>query len=43
MLRLAGISDAGGGGACSSSNQRVSTHRRAQFWRLGEMYLDCVC
>ena len=31
-----------GGGACGSSNQHASVHRRAQSWRLGEMYLDCV-
>ena len=41
MLWLAAIRDTGGG-AYGSSNQRASAHRRAQFWRTGEMYLDCV-
>ena len=41
VLRLAAIRDAGGG-ACGSSNQCASAQRRAQSWKLGDMYLDCV-
>ena len=41
MLWLAAIRDVGGR-AYGSSNQRASAHCRAQSWRLGDMYLDCV-
>ena len=40
VLWFAAICDRGG--ACGSSNQDASVHRRAQSWRLGKMYLDCV-
>ena len=41
MSWFAAIHDVGGG-ACGSSNQHASAHRRTQPGRQGGIYLDCA-